>query len=240
MTPLPRAEDGWFSDSSHRDAAHASADLIGILETVDLPIVVVGRDFTIARFNRPAASALGLEASDIGQSPRAISVFRDVMDLEKLCAQVLDDGTPYRREVRLGDRWFLLRIAPYAGGNDRLGGTVLTLTNVTAFRASVEQAIYEREFTKAILNTVIQPLVVLDARLRVQTANRAFYAMFQVSREEAHGIPLDALPKHNWESSRLWPLLREVLSDNKVFHTVEIEHNFPVTGRRILLIEARK
>ena len=57
---------------------------------------------------------------------------------------------------------------------------MLTLTNVTAFRASVEQAIHDREFTKAILNTVIEPLVVLDADLRVQTANRAFYAMFKI------------------------------------------------------------
>ena len=76
---------------------------------------------------------------------------------------------------------------------------MLTLTNVTAVRASVEQAIYEREYTKTILNTVIEPLVVLDAGLRVQTANRAFYAMFQVSRDETHGFPLNALPNHAWE-----------------------------------------
>ena len=61
---------------------------------------------------------------------------------------------------------------------------MLTLTNVTGFRASVDQAIHERGFTKAILNTVIDPLVVLDAGLRVQTANRAFYTTFQVSRDE--------------------------------------------------------
>lgn len=119
-------------------------------------------------------------------------------------------------------------------------GTVLTLTNVTAFRASVEQAIYEREFTKAILNTVIQPLVVLDAGLRVQTANRAFYAMFEVSREQAHGVPLDALPKHVWKSPRLWPLLNEVILDDKAFQTLEVEHAFPAIGSRTLLIDARR
>ncbi len=223
-----------------RARARSCADLIGILDTVDLPIVVVGRDFTVARFNRPAASALGLTASHLGQSPRGIGVFTDMTDLEKLCAQVIADGVPCRREVRHGDRWFLLRIAPYTGGDDRIGGTVLTLTNVTAFRASVEQAIHEREFTKAILNTVIEPLVVLDADLRVQTANRAFYAMFQVSRDEAHGVPLDALPNHAWKALRLWPLLKETLSDNKEFQTLEVEHTFPAIGRRTLLIDARR
>ena len=63
MTEPSPAKDGWFSDSSHRDAASTNAfcaDLIGILDTVDLPIVVVARDFTVARFNRPAASALSI------------------------------------------------------------------------------------------------------------------------------------------------------------------------------------
>ena len=215
-------------------------DLIGILEAVDLPIVVVRRDFTVARFNRSATAALGLTPSHIGQSPRTIGMFTDVVDLEKLCAQVIADGAPWRREVRHGDRWFLLRIAPYTGGDDRIVGAVLTLTNVTAFRASVEQAIYEREYTKAILNTVIEPLVVLDADLRVQTANRAFYAMFQVSRDEMHGVPLVALPNHAWETPRLWALLKETLFDNKEFQSLEVEHNFPAIGHRTLLIDARR
>ena len=161
-------------------------------------------------------------------------------DLEKLCAQVIADGVPCRREVRNGDRWFLLRIAPYTGGDDRIGGTVLTLTNVTAFRASVEQAIHEREFTKAILNTVIDPLVVLDADLRVQTANRAFYAMFKVSRDETHGVPLDALPNHSWNAPQLWPLLKETLAGKTEFQTLEVEHTLPAIGRRTLLIDARR
>ena len=52
--------------------------------------------------------------------------------------------------------------------------------NVTAFRASIDQAIYEREYTKAILNAGADPLVVLSQELRLQTANRAFYQMFGV------------------------------------------------------------
>jgi signal transduction histidine kinase/ActR/RegA family two-component response regulator len=113
------------------------------------------------------------------------------------------------------------------------------LTNVTAFRASIEQAIHEREFTKAILNTV-QPLVVLDASLRVQTANRAFYAMFQVSRDETQSVQLGALPRHAWKSPRLWALLKEALFDQKEFQTLEVEHDFPAIGTRTLLIDARR
>jgi PAS domain S-box-containing protein len=157
-----------------------------------------------------------------------------------VCAQVIADGAPFRREVRDGDRWFLLRIAPYTRSDRQIGGTVLTLTNVTAFRASTEQAIYEREYTKAILNTVIGPLVVLDADLRVETANRAFYAMFQVSREETQGVPLYDLGNHDWDTPRLWTLLKETISDNSEFQTLEVEHDFPAIGRRTLLLDARR
>jgi signal transduction histidine kinase/CheY-like chemotaxis protein len=226
--------------TDYHEATHTNADLIGILEAVDLPIVVVDRDFTVARFNRVAASVLALQESDIGRSPLAIDAFSSVANLEDLCGQVIAGGAPYRHEAQFGDTRFLLRIAPYAGGDEAIGGTVLTFTNVTAFRASIEQAIYEREFTKEILNTVIQPLVVLDAGLRVQTANRAFYAMFQLSRDETHGVRLDALPKHAWEAPSLWPLLEAVPSGNTEFQTVEVAHDFPAIGRRTLLLDARK
>src|SRR5579884_180579 len=142
---------------------------IAMLDAVDLPIIVVSRECRIVHVNRSATTALGLISSDIGRSPGHILPPKE--NLERLCAQVLADGTPYRCEVQVGDRAFLLRIAPYIGSGQEILGTILTFTNITAFRASINQAIYEREYTKAILNTVIDPLIVLDADLRIQTAN---------------------------------------------------------------------
>jgi hypothetical protein len=74
MTTRARAGDDGSSDvrKEHGDVASAdslSADIVGILDTVDLPIVAVGRDFTVARFNRVAAEVLGLTRSQIGRSP---------------------------------------------------------------------------------------------------------------------------------------------------------------------------
>ena len=104
----------------------------------------------------------------------------------------MGSGASSQCEVRdaTNGSWFLLRIAPYMGSEQRIDGAVLTLQNITAFRASLEQAIYEREYTKAIINTVIDPLVVLDDDCRVQAANQAFYTKFQVSRDQAHGAQI--------------------------------------------------
>jgi two-component system CheB/CheR fusion protein len=179
-------------------------DIAGILDSVDIPIIVVRRDCAISRFNRAASEVLGLTPSDIDCLPGNIRTLADMNDLEKLCSQVFAGGAPLRRDIRSGDRWFALRIAPCRGNDRQIAGAVLTFTNVTAFRASIRQAIYDRDYTKAILNTMKEPVVVLDGELRMQTANRAFYEMFGVSREEIQGAPLSNLAIAEWKSSKLW------------------------------------
>ncbi|HEV8067050.1 MAG TPA: ATP-binding protein [Planctomycetaceae bacterium] len=218
-------------------AAHSVA---GILETVDLPIVVVGRDCRLALFNRAATDALGLAPSDLGRLACDIEALANVKDCRNLCAQVIADDAPSRREIQVGDRRFLLRLAPYRSNTGQIEGAVLTFTNVTAFRASIEQAIYEREYTKAILNTVVEPLLVLDRDLRVQTANRAFYAMFGASRETTQGVPLRDLGNDDWKTSELWALLRAIVSDNTELQSLEIECDISPIGRRTLLLDARR
>jgi PAS domain S-box-containing protein len=226
---------------AHADAVNpdsSSAEITGILDTIDVPIVVVGRDCKVGRFNRAATKTLGLTPSDVGRLSRDVGVLKDVKHLEKLCAQVIADGEQCQRDIRNGDKWFLLRIAPYTGSGGRTGA-VLTFTNVTALRASIAQAVYEREFTKAILNTVIEPLVVLDANLLVQTGNRAFYSMFGVSRE-VQGVPFYNLGNDDWKTSGLWQSLKAIISDNTEFQTIEIERDFALMGRRTVLVDARR
>jgi PAS domain S-box-containing protein len=181
---------------------------------------------------------LGLTISDIGRSLG--KVVAGVENLDRLCAQVIADGAPCRRETRDGDRYFLLRIAPYTGSDGQIQGAILTFTNVTAFRASIDQAIYEREYTKAILNTAIDPLVVLDAQLRVQTANRAFYAMFGVSRDETQGVSIRKLGNKDWEASEVWKSVETTLSGDSEFQAVEINRDFPTAGRRTVVLHARR
>ena len=176
-------------------------DDISLLDAVDLPIIVISRDCTIARINRAATKVLGLKDTDIGRTVR--DALPGVENLDRICARVIADGAPHRTETRDSNRSFLLRIAPYTGKDRRVLGSVLAFTNVTAFRASIDQAIYEREYTKAILNAVVDPLVVLDAKLHVQTANRAFYALFGLSRDETQGIAIRKLGNKEWEDVRI-------------------------------------
>ena len=212
------------------DGIHALAvpEHMHVLDALDLPVVIVNRDGTITRVNRAAMTVLGLTNSDIGRT--AGRVLAGVDGVDAACAQVIADGATCRLEMRAGDRHFLIRIAPFVGADHDIVGAALTATNVTAFRASIDQAIYEREYTKAILNTTIDPLVVLDMNLCVQTANRAFYAMFGFSRDETQGVPINALGNDVWKTSATWESLKRTLSEDTEFGTVEMERDFPVIG----------
>jgi PAS domain S-box-containing protein len=214
-----------------------TASEIGVLDAVDVPIIVISREYKVVRINRAAMTVFGLKASGLGCSLG--NTLAGVEDLKRICTRVIADGAPHRIETRDGDRRFLLRIAPYTGIDRQILGAVLTFTNVTAFRASIEQAIYEREYTKAILNTVIDPVAVLDCKLQIQTANRAFYTIFGVSRNETQGISIRKLGNNEWETSEVWESVEATLSGPSEFQAVEIDREFP-TGRKTLVLDARR
>ena len=198
----------------------ATVDLSSILDAVDVPIVVLRRDFMLVCFNKAAADALRLSPSDIGCASRDISVFAGLARLEEQCSQVIASGVEARPDFHDGDKWFVVRISPCTTGDRQVTAIVLTFTNVTTLRASIDQAIYERECTKAILNTVTYPLVVLSADQRILSGNRAFYTMF-----------LELTP--------LRTQLKEMLANGHAFQTVEVDHVFPGEGQRTLLLDAR-
>jgi PAS domain S-box-containing protein len=217
----------------------ATTGLINILDTVEVPIVVVRSDAIIAGFNVAASDVLGLAPSDIGRASRDISVFSGLPRLEEQCGQVITSGVESRTDFRDRHTWFVVRISPYTRGDCRIDGAVLTFTNVTAFRASVDQAIYEREFTKAILNTVTDPLVVLSDDLRIQSGNRAFYATFGLSRDETQGTSLYELGNSAFDVAPLRMQLKEMLAGSHMFQPVEVDHVFTVRGDRTLTLDAR-
>ena len=85
-----------------------------ILDAIDVSIVVLDRNFTIASFNRPAAEALDLAISDIGRPARDVAGLADLRNLERWCAHVISTETTSRHDFRNKDQTFVLRIAPYS------------------------------------------------------------------------------------------------------------------------------
>jgi len=91
-----------------------------------------------------------------------------------------------------------------------------------------------------IVDTVREPLLILDTSLRVRSANRAFYQTFHVSSEETENRLIYELGNGQWDIPALRTLLEDVVPKSSVFNDFELEHTFPVIGRRVMLLNARK
>ena len=95
-------------------------------------------------------------------------------------------------------------------------------------------------YAQNIVDTIREPLLILDATLRVQSANRAFYQTFQVSASETEGRLIYELGNGQWNIPDLRTLLEDIVPTSSMFDDFELEHSFPVIGRRFMLLNARK
>ncbi len=116
-----------------------------------------------------------------------------------------------------------------------------TLTRTVAELERAETATANaRAYAESIVETVREPLVVLDRQLQVNTANRAFYRKFQMTPEATEGRLIYELGDGNWNVPRLREVLTGVIERDNFFRDFEIDHEFPVIGRRTMLLDARR
>src|SRR5689334_17914824 len=97
-----------------------------------------------------------------------------------------------------------------------------------------------RDYVRAIVDTVREPLVVLSEDLRVHMVNRSFCRTFHVSSRETRNQPLDTLGNGQWKIPKLRTLLEAIVSKNAQIHDFEVDHTFPSIGYRAMLINARR
>jgi len=93
---------------------------------------------------------------------------------------------------------------------------------------------------EGIVETIREPLLVLDRDLRVVTASRSFYEFFKVKPEETLGQFIYDLGDKQWDISKLRELLEKILPQQTAFDNYEVEHDFVTIGRRTLLLNARQ
>jgi two-component system CheB/CheR fusion protein len=111
---------------------------------------------------------------------------------------------------------------------------LITLNDeLQAKNAELEQA---RDFAMSIVETIRQPLLVLDSDLRIRMANKAFYRTFQISPPEAEGQIIYALSKGSWDLPGLRDSLNGLLDGRNAFPDFEVSQDFPGVGRRSLTV----
>jgi two-component system CheB/CheR fusion protein len=95
-------------------------------------------------------------------------------------------------------------------------------------------------YNEAILSTVHEPVLVLDKNIKIKSANISFCKTFHVTEEECIGKSLYQLGNNQWNIQKLRELIEEIVPKNNRFHDFEVEHVFPVIGKKIMLLNAHR
>ncbi len=144
---------------------NANADLKNLLASSEIATICIDREFRIRWFTPAMKKVFNVMDTDVG---RPISDFAAALSGGALldhAASVLKKLTPLQRELQLEDgRWYLRRVTPYRGENERIDGIVVTFTDITEARLSAETAVAsQRKMNESLEQKVRERTVQLRA-----------------------------------------------------------------------------
>ncbi|MFA5376255.1 MAG: chemotaxis protein CheB [Dehalococcoidia bacterium] len=216
-------------------------DMKNLLENVNVGTIFLDDLLAIKRFTRDATKVFRLAASDIGRPLADIRSTIPDEDLIPDAQAVLDSLIPREKQVRTtNNEWYLVRIMPYRTLENVIEGVVMTFSDITALKAVEAESRRARDYAQSIIDTVREPLVVLNADMAVISASKAFYQTFGMTPEETQNRSLYALGDRQWDIPKLRELLETVLPKDTNFENFEIEHDFPGIGHMTMLLNARR
>jgi len=220
--------------TSNVELSQVNRDLTNLLESINIPLVMVGKDLRIRRFTRAIEPMLNLIASDAGRLITDLQPHIELPDLRGLLADAMQGGNRMPRDIRDEHGcWYSLRILPSAGPNAKIDGAVVMLIDIDAAKRGLD-------FAEAIVETVREPLVILNHNLTVVSANKAFYETFQANPEETEGHLIYDLGKGQWNIPELRELLDNILPTHSTFRDFEVVREFAHVGRKVMLLNARE
>jgi two-component system, chemotaxis family, CheB/CheR fusion protein len=184
------------------ELAQAHDDLHNLFSSGHLPVVLLDRDLRIRRVTATAEQVLHIIPTDVGRPLTHLNLTIPLPEVKPWLVDVLDTGHSVEREVQdRAGHWYSLRIHPYRSAEHTIDGAVLVVIDIDSVKDVdwlthlLVEAQAARQFAEAVVETVREPLVVLDSTWHVLTANAAFYRTFQVTKAATEGAgPLRAGP----------------------------------------------
>jgi len=228
------------------DLTRANNDIKNLLNSTDIATIFLNSELNITRFTPSATNIVNLLPSDVGRPFSDIStkLSESVMGdgpIIKQATTVMDTLVPVEKVLQTkDDHWFNMRIMPYRTTDNVIDGVVITFNDVTELKNLEQLMKGNKEYAEAIIETVIEPLLVLDDTMHVVSANKAFYNAFHTIPHDIEGLALFDINGGQWDIPELKKQLAEVLPMKKALENLKVEHEFPGIGHLQLLLNARK
>ncbi|MFT5468924.1 MAG: two-component system CheB/CheR fusion protein [Verrucomicrobiales bacterium] len=221
-------------ESKMRALSQANDDMLNLLNSTTIATIFLDNDLNIKRFTDEARSLVHLILSDVGR-PLADLVSNLVYsELVEDCKGVLKTLAWKETEVETDTgKWYLMRIMPYRTSDNKIDGLVVTFVEISQTR-------YTRQYFESIVDTMREPLLVLDDELRVVSGNSTFCRTFETSSELIDKKLIYELGDGEWDVPILRKLLEEILPQDQKFEDFRVETEFPDIGKRAFMLNGRK
>jgi two-component system CheB/CheR fusion protein len=223
-------------------------DMKNLLDSTDIPTIFLDNALCIKRFTAHATRVVNLISSDVGRPINHLATKVKYDRLLEDAEEVLRTLVAKQVEVRTSDGlWYQMRILPYRTTSNVIEGVVITFSDIDKLKTSYDkinklgkEIQKAREYADNIIDTVRESLLVLDRELKVVSANRSFYRMFNTVSDKTVGKGIFELDDKKWEIPQLRELLERIIPNQSMFEDYEIEYDFVPEGRRRIVLNARQ
>jgi two-component system CheB/CheR fusion protein len=227
-------------EERNRTLSQVNDDMQNLLNSTDIATLFLDDTLAIRRFTTPAKKVFSLIDADVGRPISDLSTNLRYEGLVDEAREVLRSLVFRERELQTKDgAWRLMRVMPYQTHDNRIDGLVITFVDIDAIKRAEEDAQAARVYAESIVETVRIPLLALDERLRVVSANRAFYASFSPAGRSVEGELLSAVGDGRWNGPQLSSAVARALERKEPLTDLRVHVDGGQAEARELRVTAR-
>lgn len=216
-------------------------DMTNLFNSTEIATIFVDNDINIRRFTEEATKLIKLIESDVGRPLSDITSQINYPELIDDISQVIKKVAFKEKEVNTAEgEWYKVRIMPYKTSKNVIDGVTITFLDISSIKNIQEKMQSALNYAEDIINTVQEPLLILDQKLFVTSANQAFYETFKLEESDIEGIKLDKINGGNWDVPTLLEMLEITISENKEIKNFEFQNKFLGVGYKKVVLNARK
>lgn len=215
-------------------------DMTNLFNSTEIATIFVDNNINIRRFTEEATKLIKLIESDVGRPLSDIVSQIKYPELIDDIGQVIKRVVFKEKEVNTAKgEWYKVRIMPYKTSKNVIDGATITFIDISSIKNIQEKMQSALNYAEDIVNTIREPLLILDEHLTAISANHSFYESFKLEKSDVEGIKLAEIGRGNWNIPSLISQLKNI-AEHKEYKDFEFENDFKGVGHKKILLNIRK
>jgi len=223
------------------ELTRANDDMKNLFNSTEIATIFLDKEKNIRNFTPEVSALIKIRKSDVGRPIGEIVTNIKYKNLVDDIQRVLDRLVLKEKEIQTVDgNWYLMRILPYRTSEDVIDGVVVTFVDINQRMAAEEKIKDALKYAENLINSVKEPVLVLDHDLKVFSANKPFYDTFKLKSSDINGQLINNIDDGKWNLPKFKELLNKVLEKDYAFHNFITEYDFINQGKKKICINGRK